>query len=479
MTSSSPLPALPLPAALLTELQHILGSDDVLTDQDLRAGYEVDWTRRYSGQCSAVLRPRSRDQVAAVLQLCAQHQVIVIPQGGNTGLVGGGVPRPVHDRPVVVLSAQGLTNLGPVDTAALQVTVGAGVTLAAWRSHARAAGVDAPVDFAARDSATIGGAIATNAGGSRVVRYGTMRAQVVGIEAVTIDGDVIGSLAGLPKETVGPHFPSVLAGSEGTLAVITAARLRLVPLFHHTITALIAMESLSAAVQMLGPVRSNLGSLDSIELILPGAMDLVSEHLGRRPPVAPAAAYVMIECADHVDPTDDLLAVLSGLSGVVDTAVTTEGPSRNQIMEFRDRITEAINAAGVPYKLDVAVPVAGLPSLLETAEAAAQRHGARLIPFGHLAEGNVHLNYLEATDTAAIAEQVLTAVATAQGTISAEHGVGVAKGPWLPLVRSAAELAVMAAMRRGFDPDGLMNPGVLSADQVPNGKPRSGAVSNG
>jgi FAD/FMN-containing dehydrogenase len=477
MTPAEPPP--PLPNGVLAELQEILGPDNVLIDADLRAGYEVDWTRRYTGQCSAVLRPRSRDQVANILRLCAAHQVIVIPQGGNTGLVGGGVPRTVHDHPVVVVSTRGLDNLGPVDTDALQVTVGAGVTLAAWRAHARAARVDAPVDFAARDSATVGGAIATNAGGSRVVRYGTMRSQVVGIEAVTIDGEVIGSLAGLPKETVGPHFPSLLAGSEGTLAVITAARLRLVPLFHHTITALVAMESLAAAVQMLGPVRSGLGSLDSVELILPGAMDLVSQHLGRRPPVATAAAYVMIECADHVDPTDDLLAVLGELSGVVDTAITTEGPSRTQMMEFRDRITEAINAAGVPYKLDVAVPVAELPHLMAVAESAAQRAGARLIPFGHLAEGNVHLNYLQATDTAAIAEQVLSAVADAAGTISAEHGVGVAKGPWLPLVRSAAELTVMTALRRAFDPNGLMNPGVLSADQVPNGKPRSGAVSNG
>jgi FAD/FMN-containing dehydrogenase len=475
---SMPLP-LPLPQGVLAELREILGKENLLIDADLRAGYEVDWTRRYSGQCSAVLRPRTRDQVIEALRICAAGQVSVIPQGGNTGLVGGSVPRPHHDRPVVVLSTRGLDHLGPVDADAMQVTVGAGVTLAQWRTHARTAGVDAPVDFAARDSATVGGAIATNAGGSRVVRYGTMRSQVVGIEAVTINGEVIGSLAGLPKETVGPHLPSVLAGSEGTLAVITAARVRLVPLFPHTITVLVAMESLSAAVQILGPIRAGLGSLDSIELILPGAMDLVSAHLGRSAPVAPAAAYVMIECADHVDPTDDLLAVLATLHGVVDTAVTSQGPSRNQMMEFRDRITEAINASGVPYKLDVAVPVAGLPALMEVAEAAAHRHGGRLIPFGHLAEGNVHLNYLDAGDTAAIAEQVLSAVAGAGGTISAEHGVGVAKGPWLPLVRSAAELGVMSALRHAFDPEGLLNPGVLSAGQVPNGKPRSGAVSNG
>lgn len=455
-----------LSTAVAAALRAVLGPDDLLVDRDMRAGYEVDWTRRYTGTCSAVLRPRSTAQVAEVLRICSAHQVTVIPQGGNTGLVGGSVPRAHSDRPVVVLSTRGLSDLGPVDPDAMQVTVGAGVTLAAWRNAARAAGVDAPLDFAARDSATIGGAIATNAGGSRVVRFGTMRSQVVGIEAVTITGEIIGSLAGLPKETVGPHLPSVLAGSEGTLAVITRARLRLIPQFSHTITALVSLDSLTAAVQMLGRVRAGLGSLDSVELILPGAMELVSAHLGRRPPVAEGGAYVMIECADHVDPTDDLLAVLGTLQGpsggLVDTAVTTEGPSRDQLMEFRDRITEAINAAGVPYKLDVAVPVAGLLALVEIAEHAAVTLGGRLIPFGHLAEGNLHLNYLDAGDPAAIAELVLTAVAAAGGTISAEHGVGVAKGPWLRLVRSSAELAVMAAMRSAWDPTGLLNPGVLS-----------------
>jgi FAD/FMN-containing dehydrogenase len=456
----------PLGSAVHAELLAVLGPDDLLIDQDLRAGYEVDWTRRYTGSCSAVARPRTTAQVAELLRICNAHQVTVIPQGGNTGLVGGSVPRSHSDRSVVVLTTRGLDDLGPIDPDAMQVTLGAGVTLAAWRAHARAAGVDIPVDFAARDSATIGGAIATNAGGSRVVRYGTMRSQVVGIEAVTIAGDIIGSLAGLPKETVGPHLPSVLAGSEGTLAVITRARLRLVPQFSHTITALVSLESLAAAVAMLGRVRAGLGSLDSVELILPAAMDLVSAHLGRQPPVAQGGAYVMIECADHVDPTDDLLAVLStfdgSAGGIVDTALTTEGPSRDQLMEFRDRITEAINAAGVPYKLDVAVPVGGLPALVEVAEQAAVTHGGRLIPFGHLAEGNLHLNYLEATHPAGIAQQVLSAVASAGGTISAEHGVGVAKGPWLNLVRSPAELAMMAAMRTAWDPHGLLNPGVLS-----------------
>ncbi|MCA9516988.1 MAG: FAD-binding oxidoreductase, partial [Myxococcales bacterium] len=199
-----------------------------------------------------------------------------------------------------------------VDTAAMQVTAGAGVTLARWREHARAAALDAPVDFAARDSATIGGAIATNAGGSRVLRFGTMRSQVAGIEAVLADGSVVGSLAGLPKETAGLHWPSLVAGSEGTLAIVTRARLRLVPWFREAVTAMIPIDGLDAAVDLLDRLRRTLTSLDSAELVHADALALVSAHLGRRPPVdlGPDGVAVIVECAAHDDPTDELAAAL-------------------------------------------------------------------------------------------------------------------------------------------------------------------------
>jgi FAD/FMN-containing dehydrogenase len=466
-------------------LVEIVGASNVFTDADLRAGYETDWTGRYHGTCTAVARPGSTAEVAAVIAACAEHGAVVVTQGGNTGLVGGGVPRAVSDRagglgdsdvpgtgagapppdrrPVVLLSTRRLQRIDPVDTGAMQVTLGAGVTLGEWQRHGRAAGFDAPVDFAARDSATIGGAIATNAGGSRVVRFGTMRQQVMGVEAVLADGSVVGSLAGLPKETLGLHLPSLLAGSEGTLGVVTAARLRLVPWYRHTITAMISLGSLDDAVLLLGRLRSDVSSLDAVELVLPEALDLVAAHLGSTPPVRAAAVTVIVDCADHDDPSDELTAVLGTASEVLDAAVTTEGPAREHLLQFRDRITEAINASGVPYKLDVAVPVGRLSELLEVARTAVARHGGRLIPFGHLAEGNVHLNTLDPGDTERLADEVLTAVAAMGGTISAEHGVGVAKGRWLPLVRTPAELAAMAAVKHALDPTGMLNPGVLQA----------------
>ena len=347
-------------AAALTD---VVGAEHVLTDPDLTASFATDWTGRFRGAASLVVRPADTGQVSAVVARCAEIAAPIVPQGGNTGLVGGSVPR---GTPMVVLSTSRLGALGPVDAGALQVTAGAGVTLARWRAHARTTGLDTPIDFASRDSATIGGAIATNAGGSRVVRFGTMRAQVAGVTAVLADGSSIGSLAGLPKETVGLHWPSVLSGSEGTLAVVTAARLRLVPWYRHTATAMVATAGLDEAVALLTRLRATVPHLDAVELVLPEAMAIVAAHLGTRPPIEPpgAGAYVLVECADHADPTDELTAALAAEQEVLDAAVATEGPARDRLVAFRDRITEAISALGVPLKLDVAVPVAALATLL-------------------------------------------------------------------------------------------------------------------
>lgn len=466
-----PWQGVPVPrAAIIDELIATVGAAHVLVDDDLRTGYEIDWTGRYQGQSSAVVRPGSVDEVAAIVRACAVHRVAIVPQAGNTGLVGGSVPRPTSsiDHAPIVLSLTRLKHLGPVDTAAMQVTVGAGVTLSEWRDQARSAGLDAPIDFAARDTATVGGAIATNAGGSRVLRYGTMRQQVVGIEAVTASGAVVGSLGGLPKETAGLHWPSLLAGSEGTLAVITAARLRLVPWFEHTSTALVALESIEAATKLLATLRRSVPSLDAVEMIGPAAMRLVSDHLNQQPPVRSdnVALYVMIDCADHVDPSEELVDVLAQADGIIDSAATTDAVRRARLIAFRDRITEAIAAASTKagvatFKLDVAVPIDAMGELLDIAQRAADADGCALIPFGHLAEGNVHLNHIAANRSDHIADTVLRAVASLGGTISAEHGVGVAKSPWLHLIRNPAELAAQAAIRSALDPAGILNPGVL------------------
>ena len=457
-------------AEFVATLAAIVGGQHVLVDADERAGYETDWTGRYTGRCAAVVRPGSTSEVAQVLRCCSDHDVAVVTQAGNTGLVGAGVPRAGGSDPraTIVLSMRRLDAISDLDASSMQVTVGAGVTIADWQRNARSRGLDTPVDFAARDSATVGGAIATNAGGSRVVRFGTMRQQVVGVEAVLADGTVVGSLAGLPKETVGLHWPSLLAGSEGTLAVITAARLRLVPHYEQVTTMLAAIDDVDAALALLAALRQGVGSLDSVEVMWPEAVQLVAEHLGTPSPVDVAAGGValLVECADHVDPTADLHAVLGHLDGVAATAVATGGPRREHLLAFRDRITEAIAAdaaaSGTPtYKLDVAVPVGSIERVLNAARSAAHQQRARLVPFGHLAEGNLHLNFLDAAVPEAIADAVLPFVADLGGTISAEHGVGVAKTRWLHLVRSAGDLAAQRSTRSALDPAHILNPGVL------------------
>ena len=453
---------MPSTDALAAALSEIVGAEHVLTEPDVTASYATDWTRRFRGEARLVVRPADGEQVARAVARCADADVAVVPQGGNTGLVGGSVPR---DSPMVVLSTRRLDRVKPVDEAAMQVTLGAGVTIARWRRHARDAGLDAPVDFASRDSATVGGAVATNAGGSRVVRFGTMRAQVAGVAAILADGSPVGSLSGLPKETAGLHWPSLLCGSEGSLAVLTAVRLRLVPWYRHTATALLATAGLDEAVGLLAHLRAGVPHLDAVELILPEAMALVVEHLGATPPAGAGdervGAYVVVEYADHTDPTDELTDAVAGAAGVLDAAVTTEGPARDRLVAFRDRIAEAFAAQGVPLKLDVAVPVATLGALVTDARRSVARHGGRLIPFGHLAEGNVHLNVLEPGDVEAITADVLRAAAERDGTISAEHGIGIAKAGWLHLIRSPAELAAAAAVKRALDPNGILNPGVL------------------
>ncbi len=460
-------------AAFHEALVAAVGASHVLTEPDERAGYEVDWTGRYRGTCSAVVRPASTAEVSRVVELCNELDVVIVPQAGNTGLVGGGVPRDqstsaTSRRPVIVLSTTRLDQVGPVDTSSMQVTAGAGVTLARWREQARAARLDTPIDFAARDSATVGGAIATNAGGSRVLRFGTMRQQVMGIEAVTADGAVVGSLAGLPKEAAGIHWPSLLAGSEGTMAVITAARLRCVPWYDHTATALVALSSHAAAVALVGLLRQQVPSLDAVEIIEPAALELVAAHIDRHPPVSTpkGGTYVVIDCADRVDPTDTLTNALQQADGLVDSAVTSDPVQRSRLIEFRDRITEAIAArstdVGVPtFKLDVAVPVNALGELIAIAQRSADRDGCDLIAFGHLAEGNLHLNHIGTRDPADIAAAVLPEVARLGGTISAEHGIGSAKAPWMHLIRSEADLAAQHRIRLALDPNQILNPGVL------------------
>jgi FAD/FMN-containing dehydrogenase len=440
---------------LRSELAAITGAEHVLTDPELRAGYETDWTGRFRGRARLVVRPADRDEVAGVLRTCHEARVPVVPQGGNTGLVGGGVPRDG----AVLLSLTRLDTLGPVDRLAGQVTAGAGATLAAVRRHALAAGLDVGIDLAARDSATIGGLVNTNAGGIRVLRWGTMRAQVAGLEAVLADGRVLERLSGLPKDSTGYDLTGTLVGSEGTLAVVTAVRLNLVPHHRRWVTATLAVAETEAAQRVLAAVREHVPGLAAAEIFYDDGLRLVCAHRSIAAPFAAAfPAYLLLDCTGETEP---LISVLAELDEVLDSAIATDETGRRALWAHREGHTEAVNSLGVPLKLDVGVPAPAVGAFeRELRELVAP---ARLILFGHLAEGNFHANVIGAADPDALTDAVLRAVARHGGTISAEHGVGIAKARWLSLVRSPVELELMAATKRVWDPDGLLNPGVLLA----------------
>ncbi len=446
---------------LAAGLARIVGEAFLLTDPDLREPYEVDWTGRFRGDARLVVRPKDTDEVARVLRCCHDAGAPVLTQGGNTGLVGGGVPGGGE----VVLSLTRLDDLSEVDAVAGQVSAGAGVTLARLQDHATAAGLDFPVDLAARDSATVGGLIATNAGGIRVLRYGSTRAQVLGVEAVTVDGRVLTRMDGLVKDNAGYDLVGLLTGSEGTLAVITRARLRLVPRLAHRVVAVLALDSIEVAQDVLRRIRTNLSSLEAAEVFLADGLELVLQHTSAIPPfTATHPVYLLVECADREDPTEELAAALEGLAGVRDVAVGTDAASRARLWGLREAHTEAINAVGVPVKLDVCLPAARIGAFLEQLDdvVAAIEPSARSIVFGHLGDGNLHINVLDADPAATdLEEAVLRLTTEFGGSISAEHGIGRAKAAWLPLQRGPTDVALMTSIKQAFDPGGRLNPGVL------------------
>jgi FAD/FMN-containing dehydrogenase len=451
--------------ALAAEIGRIVGPEHVLTDAELRGGYERDWTGRFAGRARFFVRPGSTGEVAAVLRACSQAAAGVVPHGGGTGLVGGAVPRDGE----VVLSLARLDRLEPVDETTGQVTVGAGTTLAAVQAHVRPHGLELGVDHGARDSATVGGAVATNAGGIHAVRYGTMRANVTGLEAVLADGTVLERLAGLPKDTAGYDLPALLVGSEGTLAVVTRVRLRLVPRLPYRATVLLALADTAAAVDLARRLRRSLSSLEALEILHRDGLGLVCAHARLAPPFAGAhETFVLVECAAREDPLDELLAVLDTEPALLDAAVGTAARDREALWAYREALPEAVAAAGVPHKLDVSLPLAALAEFTDrvTARVAEVADGARTIVWGHLGDGNLHVNVLGPDpDDERVDEAVLHLVAELGGSISAEHGVGVAKRRFLGLTRSDGELAAMRRIKHALDPDGILNPGVLFAPE--------------
>jgi FAD/FMN-containing dehydrogenase len=454
------------PDPLVAALVEIVGAPHVLVDADVRAGYETDWTGRFHGTARAVVRPADGAEVAAVLARCAAAGVAVVPQGGNTGLVGGSVPRGGE----VVISLQRLDDIA-IERGPGEAIVGAGAVLEAVQHAARTEGWDLGVDLSSRGSCTIGGMVATNAGGEHVLRYGPMQDQVIGVEAALADGTLVGRVPALRKDNTGYHWPGMLAGSEGTLAVVTRVHLRLVPHLPSRVVALLALEDLAAALRVCTVLRRDLDALVALEVCFADGIELVRAHFGLPAPFTPLSAIVLLaECAQREGDTDALVerlgATVDALSEVQASAVAADDRTRTRFWQYREGHAEAINAAGIPHKLDVTLPLDRLVEFEPAVRSrvAAVAPSARVILFGHVGDGNLHVNVLgPPPDDTTVDDAVLDLVIELGGSISAEHGIGIAKRAALARSRPAAELAAMRAIKRALDPHDILNPGVLFA----------------
>ena len=404
------------------------------------AGWEADWTGRTTGWALAVALPTGVAEVAAVLAVCRARGVGVTIAGGRTGLVAGAVP----DETVVVSTDR----LVGVEVQGGTVLAGAGATLREVQAAAHRAGWAYGVDLAARDSATVGGMVSTNAGGLRVVGYGTTRAQVLGLEAVLADGSVVSRLHGLAKDATGYDLSQLRVGAEGTLGVVTAARLRLVEMSKSRQTVLAPVASVAAAVELVDRSRRRAARLTAAELLLADGVALVRGVTGLGPlPAAPA--YVLLEAE-------------SGLEAVVDdhALLAADAADAQRFWAYREGLTEAVARLGVPHKLDVSLPTATLAAFVAALPAVTAPHLVHL--WGHVGDGNLHVNVLGPDpEDESVDDAVLRLCAAMGGSVGAEHGIGRAKVRWLGLSRSPAEIAGMRAVKRALDPTGLLNPGVL------------------
>ena len=430
----------------------MFGADAVLTGDTIVA-YEQDWTGRWSGSARAVVRPRNAADASALVRLALRHGVVLIPRGGGTGLVGGAVPSPESTDVMVCTSRMRELDIDPVAGTAV---VGSGVTLAELNNAASLHGLRFAVDIGSRDSATIGGMIATNAGGLRMLRWGDTAAQLLGIEIVNGHGEILAHMRGLTKDNVGLRWHQLFPGSEGTLGVICRAVVRLVPIPQAVAWAWFPVADAAAAVVVASTARRQ-AHTSAIEYVHPDGISLVSALTGRTPPTKGPA--VIVESS-----TEDPLAALLALAEALDAsdAVIADGPSGRELWAWRDRHTEAIATAGIPAKCDVAVPLRHWAAFHDAVPSALAAIDPELYPirFGHIADGNVHVNILRHDRCAPQpeADDAIWRLATSfGGTISAEHGIGIAKAPWLSLSRTPAELVAIEQLRRAWDPGNILS----------------------
>ena len=477
MTVSSPTTSPVDNTTFLRQLQTLLGATDVLTGTDAQPHLQ-DWRKRYRGQALCVARPGTTAEVAAVVRACAAAGVAIVPQGGNTSLVGGATPEPAGHS--IVLSLQRMDRVRRMDVANQTITVEAGCILQQLQQTAADAGWLFPLSMGSEGSCTIGGNLGTNAGGTQVLRYGNTRELCLGLEVVTPQGEVLDMLSGLRKDNTGYDLRDLYIGSEGTLGVITAATLRLYPQPRAQLTAWAAVPSVQAATELLNLARERLGaSLTGFEMMAQFALELVDRHFPQlRVPLYQDTPYCVLlensdqESEEHARALFESLLESAMEQGCVTDAIVAENLNQAQnLWHMRESISLAQAEEGLNIKHDISLPISAIADFVAQTDAAlaAAIPGVRIVNFGHLGDGNLHYNvqapvgvdpadFLREQEPA-INTLVFDAVQRFQGSISAEHGIGQLKRDTLPDYKSPVALQLMQAVKQALDPQGIMNPG--------------------
>jgi FAD/FMN-containing dehydrogenase len=470
----------PASPALLNSLQSLLGPRGFTRDAVALEPWLSDWRGRYRGEAAALLSPASAAEVQAIVVRCAADRVALVPQGGNTSMVGGATPAP--DGGALLLSLRRMNDVRSVSPDDNVAVAEAGVILSDLHDAASAAGRRFPLSLGAKGSATVGGLVSTNAGGTQVLRFGPMRSLVVGLEAVLPDGSLLEGLSALRKDNRGYDLKQLLIGAEGTLGIVTAASLKLVAAPGSRCVAWVGLGSPAAALTLLRRLETRLGdAVESFELMPDDALALVLAGIpGTRAPLAGSHLWhVLVESVAPEGPIDAGEALQGALAAALedglaeDAAVASSEAQAEALWRLRESIPEAERVQGPSVKHDVSVPVSAMPVFIEEARAAveARFEGARVVAFGHLGDGNVHFNVqppagAEATGwlaahSGAVTRLVHDRVGDSGGSISAEHGIGQSKLDELARTADPARLAALRAIKNALDPAGIMNPGKL------------------
>lgn len=468
--------------AFLREAEALLGPRGLTADAELLEPWLTDWRGRYTGRALALAMPASTGEVAALVKLCAAHGVAIVPQGGNSGMSGGATPDASGAQ--LLLSLRRMNAIFPVDREARRVTCEAGVILQTLHETAEVEGLRFPLTLGGKGSATVGGLISTNAGGSQVLRHGSMRALVLGLEAVLADGSIYSALTPLKKDNRGFDLKQLLIGSEGTLGIVTAATLKLVPALAERRVIWAGVPSLQAARALLLHCEAAEGdALEGFEVMPQSCLDSVLDYLsGSRAPLSePHAWHALIELvADEASAetlgnrAEAVLASAFEQGLVEDAAIAANETQAEAFWALRESVAPAERAQGPAVQHDISVPVERMPDFVDAALPAVEAAwpGTRALAFGHLGDGNVHFHVLapKGADKSwtegngrAISRQVHDLVTAWHGSISAEHGIGQSKRDELARLGDPVALAILRSVKQALDPQGLLNPGKLVA----------------